>query len=131
LISGRPISSQASRRAVWKAVSDRVSALPGGFVKLVSFVGEKRWWGHRSKPRRKMGGYLRLHSYLWHVSATYFSFPFLNPGNLEKRGFLFFLEFDLFLTRGKTMLISIPGEDIALVPFLGKSSNYANKRTSR
>lgn len=30
---GRPISSQASRRAVWKAVSERVSALPVGGVK--------------------------------------------------------------------------------------------------
>ena len=29
LMSGRPISSQASRRAVWKGVSERVSARPG------------------------------------------------------------------------------------------------------
>jgi hypothetical protein len=54
VILGRPISSQASRRAVWKAVSERVSALPVGgekWVEVSSSVGT--WQGNRiSKPQR-------------------------------------------------------------------------------
>lgn len=46
-----------------------------------------------------------------------FFISFLHPEYLENRGFLFFLDFHLFLTGGIAMLISIPGRISFSFPF--------------